>query len=170
MTEGKITKGENSASISLTLELLNIVKQKAGKDEQINGFWICKRWLMFDEEVKKEIIEKYGQSFYDELLAHYSKTNLQQRAEREIKEEAKRIREEAKAKIEELKKPKKSNEQIRLEKELAQLEETDRGIEANKDENLAKHPEYREGYEKNKAERRTKIEQLKAEIEKCKVG
>lgn len=171
MTEGKITKGENSASISLTLELLNIVKQKAGKDEQINGFWICKRWLMFDEEVKKEIIEKYGQSFYDELLVHYSKTNIQQRAEREIKEEAKRIREEAKAKIEELKRPNhKSPEQLRLEKELAQLEETDRGIEVNKDENLAKHPEYREGYEKNKAERRAKIEQLKTEIQRCKVG
>lgn len=102
-----ITKGENSASISLTLELLNIVKRRAGIDQQINGFWICKRWLMFDEEVKKEIVDKYGQAFYDELLAHYSKTNIQQRAERELEREAKEIRrkakEEAKAKIEQLK-------------------------------------------------------------------
>ena len=96
MTDGKISKGENSASISLTLELLNIVKRRAGIDQQINGFWICKRWLMFDEEVKREIIEKHGQEFYDELLTHYSKTNIQQRKERELEEQAKDIKNQAK--------------------------------------------------------------------------
>lgn len=92
MTDGKITKGENSASISLTLELLNIVKKHAGQEEQINGFWICKRWLMFDEETKREIIEKYGQEKYDELLIHYSKTNLQQRQDRQLEDEANNVK------------------------------------------------------------------------------
>jgi uncharacterized protein YeeX (DUF496 family) len=119
MADGKISKGENSAQISLTLELLNIVKKHAGKEEQINGFWICKRWLTFDEEIKKEIIEKHGQEFYNELLAHYSKTNIQQRTERELEEQAKKIREEAKAKIEALKTM--NPEQRKIQAEIEEL-------------------------------------------------
>jgi hypothetical protein len=94
-----IKKGENSAIIQLTLQLLNYVAKHSGDEKQNRGFYIAKRWLMFDPDVRKEL----GEDLWKELLAHYSITNIEQQKLKQMEEEAKRIREEARFKIDQLK-------------------------------------------------------------------
>jgi NADH dehydrogenase/NADH:ubiquinone oxidoreductase subunit G len=93
-------KGENSARIALTLELLNVVKKHAGSERQCNGFWIMKRFLIAD---KAFWIQELGEEEYNRQLEHYSITNIEQNKRKELDEEARRIREEAKLKIDQLK-------------------------------------------------------------------
>lgn len=94
-----ITKGSNSARIALTLELLNIINEFAGKEDQNSGFWIMKRLLIHDKEFKEKIIQKYGNDTYETSLRRYSKTNLEQRRDKEMKKEATAMRKESDRKI-----------------------------------------------------------------------
>jgi ABC-type transporter MlaC component len=96
-------KGKNSISIACKLELINLIKSLAGNEDQNEGFYLVKRLLTKDEEFKKLFIEKYGEAIYQETLKHYSKTNIEQRAERELKEQERKIKEDAKQKIEQAK-------------------------------------------------------------------
>jgi transcription elongation factor Elf1 len=107
MTENTVTKlarwysmqkGKNSVILACTLELLNTLKEFSSKADQNEGYHLAKRLLMNDAELRERFIEKYGQTAYNEAVLHYSKTNLQQRAERKLKEEERKIREEAKLK------------------------------------------------------------------------
>ena len=98
-----IQKGKNSVSIACTLELINTLKEFSSKGDQNEGFHLAKRLLVNDSEFSKRFIEKYGLEVYQKTVEHYSKTNIQQRAERELREKEKKIREEAKMKIETLK-------------------------------------------------------------------
>jgi hypothetical protein len=96
-------QGENNASICLKLELKNVIDQYAGKAKQNKGFWIISRLLTVDSELKQEIIKAYDEETYNALLTHYSKTNIQQRAENELKLQVKTMREDFKMKLEEIK-------------------------------------------------------------------
>lgn len=90
-------KGENSVRIALTLELLNVVKNHAGSDKQKNGFWLMKHILTVGKDFW---LKELGKEEYQRQLEHYSKTNIEQRTERKLKEQERRIRAEAKQKIE----------------------------------------------------------------------
>jgi len=95
-------RGRNSVSIACTLELINLIKTHSGKEDMNEGFWLIKRLLTEDSEFKTEFIEKYGQDVYEKTLKHYSRTNLEQRKDRELREKEKAIKEQAKLEIEKL--------------------------------------------------------------------
>ena len=90
-----IGRGENTAIIQLKLKLVNYVNEHAGQEKQSRGFYIAKRWLMFDPDIPQDVKA--------EMLEWYSKTNLQQQEENKFEVEARKIRQEARAKIEALK-------------------------------------------------------------------
>lgn len=94
-----IKKGDNSAFIQLKLKLLNHVNKHCGDEQQSRGFYIAKRWLMYDPKIREEL----GEECYQEMLAWYSKTNIQQQEERELKEKLREKREQQKLEIEQIK-------------------------------------------------------------------
>lgn len=96
-------KGKNNVHIACTLEVINTLREFSSAIDQNEGWHLIKRLLINDEGFKKRFIEKYGEAVYQETLKHYSKTNIEQRAERKLKEEQQRIKEEARQKIEQLK-------------------------------------------------------------------
>lgn len=96
-------KGHNSVVVACRLELINLIRTHAGKEDQNEGFWVIKRLLTKDSEFKAEFIEKYGKDLYQETLEHYSKTNLEQRRERQLKQKIREKREEQRLEIERMK-------------------------------------------------------------------
>lgn len=95
---GKIEKGENSASIAMKLQISNIVKRYSGAAQQKNGFWLMHQALLgklipefWISEFEKDFPSK-GKEIYDEMVQHYAKTNIQQNLEFKAKEEAKKVR------------------------------------------------------------------------------
>lgn len=135
-------KGKNSVMIACTLEILNTLKEFSSKVDQNEGYHLAKRLLMNDAEFKARFIEKYGQEVYNQTVLHYSKTNIVQRAERELKDKEKAIREDAKQKIEELKanayakqteNVTDEKEQIKEKKQKQALNEEIRQLEAEKE-------------------------------------
>jgi hypothetical protein len=180
-------KGKNSVIIACTLELLNTLKEFSSKADQNEGYHLAKRLLMYDADFRERFIEKYGQTAYNEAVLHYSKTNLQQREERKLKEEERKIREEAKLKIEELKAKAyakqtesvvEEKEQIKEQKqkkaEKQEIRQLEAEIESSKKliQNTEKHieegieiPDYvKKGYESAKAklpELEEKLKELK---------
>lgn len=104
-------KGENLATVTMKLEIANVVKRYSGTANQSNGFWFLEQALLgtltpefWISEFEKDFPNK-GREIYDEMVRHYAKTNIQQHEENAFKEKAKEIRQEAREKIEELKKP-----------------------------------------------------------------
>jgi len=97
-----MNKGENIASVALKLELQNTISQYAGRANQIKGFWIMERLLTIDPILKEDLIKNYGESKYLELLAYYGKTNIQQRAENELKQKEKEFKEKQKFELEKM--------------------------------------------------------------------
>lgn len=81
-----IARGENTAIIQLKLAILNHINEHCGKEHQSRGFYIMKRWLMFDPDIPEDLKE--------EMLEWYSKTNIEQQEERKLKEADKQTRSE----------------------------------------------------------------------------
>ena len=96
-------KGKNNVHIACTLECINEIKECSSHEKQNEGFWVMKRLLTKDEEFKQKFIHDYGEEVWREMVKHYSKTNIEQRAERKLKEEAAKIRQDARDKIEAVK-------------------------------------------------------------------
>ena len=95
---GKIEKGENSASIAMKLQISNIVKRYSGAAQQKNGFWLMHQALLgklipefWISEFEKDFPSK-GKEIYDEMVQHYAKTNIQQHEENKIEAESIKIR------------------------------------------------------------------------------
>ena len=103
MTETeKIKQGSNKLFIALTLELVNILNEHAGRENQNIGFWLMKHTLLENEPFRKLVVDKYGEKILEELVAHYSKTNTEQRDEERVRKEEARIRQDARFKIDQL--------------------------------------------------------------------
>jgi choline kinase len=150
-------RGENSVYIACTHELSNLISSHAGQEDMNRGFWLVKRLLTKDEEFKREFIEKYGQAKYDETLAHYSKTNIQQRDEEvKAKEESRRIREMRKKVKEEKRKAK---EEVKI-KELMEARN-------NMLNNIKENPysEYRPVWERILQEREAELKALGVQLD-----
>jgi 23S rRNA-/tRNA-specific pseudouridylate synthase len=99
----EMDKGENVLSPkAIHCELINYFSQNAGEENLDKMDWLIKE-VMTKEEHRKNLIQKYGEEKYDELLKWYTRTNIQKREERRLREEARRIRAEARLRIEELK-------------------------------------------------------------------
>lgn len=148
-------KGKNTIAVALTLEIINTVKEFASVEDQNEGFWIIKRLLTQDPEVKKRFLEKYGEEVYNETVKHYSKTNLEQRAERKLREEAQKIKDEARQKIEQLK-AEAYAQQVKNSSPLPEKPESPEVIELKKriEEHKTKRPnflssEYKPWFEEN---------------------
>jgi hypothetical protein len=94
-------EGENSVRLSLTLQMLNILKTHAGPLNLANHDWV-QTMLYTHPEIKKEFVDRYGEELWQKQLDHFSRTNIDKAAEKKIRAEARRIRVETELKIKEL--------------------------------------------------------------------
>lgn len=101
--------GENIATIAMKLAITNVVKRYSGVAQQKNGFWLMEQALLGNLTKEFWIAEfekdnpSHGKEIYDEMVAHYAKTNIQQHEETALEEEARKIRKDARDKIQGLK-------------------------------------------------------------------
>ena len=148
MAGSSIGKGENSASIALKLEILNVIKRYSGAANQSNGFWLMEQALLGNltkefwvTEFEKDFPNQ-GEAIYESMVQWYSKTNIQQHQLNELEAEKKRLRDEAREKIEKMEEPdepeKKTVEELKIVTVQRRLEENEKWLTRDPDNPMAK--------------------------------
>lgn len=80
-----IKRGSNTIIVHCTTEVINIIKSHCAIEDLSEWNWLIKHFLQ-SPDVKAEFTKRYGEKQYNKTLKHYSKTNIQQRAENEMKQ------------------------------------------------------------------------------------
>jgi hypothetical protein len=133
MAEGRqVNKGDNLVQCALRSEINHALNMLAGTLDQKKAFTLV-YCAISGKPLLRDIIEKkYGHEKLDELLEHYQKTTFDQKQERELEAEAKKIMDEAKQKVAELKargyvkqvKVSEQNTALKKKKQKLKLQET----------------------------------------------
>lgn len=80
-----LARGENIASIAMTIRIMNIVKDMSGKHDLDNGSQLMLLALANDE-FKRAYLERYGDDAYRKDVERYSVSNIQKQATKQRKE------------------------------------------------------------------------------------
>lgn len=72
----------NSLRLFLPIELLTIINAKSGLDSQLSATWILKQLTLL---LKDDIVKAHGQESFDNLMAKYSLSAVEQTKNNQIK-------------------------------------------------------------------------------------